>query len=176
MVGGAKALHDRLGSSGYIDAAKNRRFSEAATIARNLREQGRLGRIVIVHLGNNGPVTDGEVEAFLHEVKGVQSVLLVTVRVTKPWEGAVNDTLRAAHQRHKTTIRLVDWHAYSEGHPDWFYSDGTHLNRPGAENYAKLLTGSIPPPPKPKPTPKPKPKPTPTPGPLPVPTLIPPPA
>lgn len=174
MVGGAKSLSEKLGASGYIDAAKNRRFSEAATIARNIREQGRLGRVVIVHLGNNGPVTDGEIEDFLHQVKGVQSVLLVTVRVNRAWQGSVNDTLRAGAARHRSTIKLVDWHAHSEGHPEWFYSDGTHLRSAGAEQYAKLLTGSIPPPPTPKPTPKPTPTPTPTPAPLPLPSLVPP--
>ncbi len=177
MVGAAPALRSKLGSSGYIDAAKNRRFSEAATIAAELRKQGRLGRIVIVHLGNNGPVKDGEVEHLLREVQGVQKVLLVTVRVNRGWQNSVNDTLRAAHARHKTTIKMVDWFAYSEGHPDWFHSDGTHLRSSGADAYSQLLTGSIPPPPTPKPTPKPKPKPkpTPTPNPLPLPSLLPPP-
>jgi hypothetical protein len=174
MVGGAGALHAKLGSSGYIDAKKNRRFSEAAAIARELREQGRLGRVVIVHLGNNGPVSNEDVDALMREVSGVQNVLLVTVRVNRAWEGSVNDTLRAAAKRHRS-IRIVDWHAYSGGHTDWFYSDGTHLTRNGAEEYAKLVSGSIPPPPKPKP--KATPKPTPTPNPIPVPSLpVPPPA
>jgi hypothetical protein len=175
MVGGAPALHAKLGSSGYIDAAKNRRFSEAPQIARDLRAQGRLGRVVLVHLGNNGPVKAEEVDALMHEVKGVQNVLLVTVRVNRPWQDSVNDTLRAAAGRHRS-IKIVDWFGFSEGHPDWFYSDGTHLTKVGAEEYAKLLSGSIPPPP-PKPTPKPtpKPSPTPTPDPIPLPKVLPPP-
>lgn len=173
MIGGAPALHERLGSSGYIDAKKNRRFSEAAAIAHEMRDQGRLGRVVIVHLGNNGLVRNEDIDGLMREVSGVQNVLFVTVRVNRAWEGSVNDTLRAAARRYRT-IRVVDWHAYSEGHTEWFYSDGTHLTRNGAEEYAKLLSGSIPPPPKPKP--KATPKPSPTPNPIPVPSLpVPPP-
>lgn len=174
MVGGARALSGRLGSSGYIDAAKNRRFSEAAVIARGLREDGRLGRVVIVHLGNNGPVTDGEIEDFLHQVRGVHRVLLVTVRVNRGWQDSVNDTLRAGQARHRSTIDIVDWHKHSDRHPDWFHSDGTHLRSAGAEEYARLLAGSIPPPPAPTPKPTPRRTPSPTPAPIPLPTLLPP--
>lgn len=173
MVGAAGALHAKLGPKGYIDAVKNRRFSEAAQIARDLRARGALGLVVIVHLGNNGPVKAEEIDALVREIKGVQKLLLVTVRVNKPWQDPVNDALRAGADRHAGTTKIVDWHGYSEGQPNWFYSDGTHLRTAGAEAYAKLLTGSIPPPPTPKPTQKPTP--TPTPNPLPLPTILPPP-
>ncbi|MGI9033726.1 MAG: hypothetical protein DLM65_05425 [Candidatus Aeolococcus gillhamiae] len=56
MVSAAAAIHGRLGSSGYIDAKQNRNFSEAASIAAQRRAQGGLGRVVVIHLGNNSPV------------------------------------------------------------------------------------------------------------------------
>ena len=55
---------------------------------------------------------------------------------------------------------LADWNAASAGHSDWFYSDGTHMNRKGAEAYTKLLAAKIPET-KDEATPKPKPKATP---------------
>jgi lysophospholipase L1-like esterase len=171
MVGGAPALSAKLGSSGYIDALKNRQFKDAPQVVRDLRAQGRLGRVLIVHLGNNGPVREEDVEALLRETDGVQNVLLVTVRVDRSWEGSVNDVLRREADRHGN-VQIIDWHSYSEGHSDWFYSDGTHLRPAGAQNYANLLAGSIPPPPTPAPTPPPTPKPTPTPI-VPLPTVIP---
>lgn len=174
MVGAAPALAGKFGSSGYIDAQKNRRFSEAPQIARELREQGRLGRVVAVHLGNNGAVKEEEIETLLREVDGAQKLMLVTVRVNRSWQDSVNETLRAAARKHPRAIKLVDWFAYSQGHPDWFYSDGTHLRSNGAEEYAKLVAGSVPPPP--NPTPRPTPKPTPTPEQIPLPSLpVPPP-
>ncbi|MEA2647023.1 MAG: hypothetical protein QOE92_2106, partial [Chloroflexota bacterium] len=38
----------------------------------------------------------------------------------------------------------VDWYGYSEGHAEWFWSDGTHLRPEGAAAYAALIAGSIP--------------------------------
>jgi len=149
MLGAADELHKRLGSSGYIDAKLNRYFSQAAPIIHDLRAKGALGRVVIIHLGNNGPVSDGDVDAVMRELDGVPNVLLATVRVDRSWQNEVNQTLRSAAARYPT-VQIVDWYAYSAGHSDWFQSDGTHFRTssgPGAKGYADLLAGSIPPPP-----------------------------
>jgi hypothetical protein len=147
MVAGADELHQRLGSSGYIDAKQNRYFSQAAPIIRDLRARGALGRVVIIHLGNNGPVSNSDVDAVMGELNGMPNVLLVTVRVNRSWQDEVNQTLRAAAARYPT-VQIVDWYARSAGHGDWFQGDGTHFKTssgPGANAYADLLAGSIPP-------------------------------
>ena len=147
MVSAAGALRARLGPSGYIDAVNRRQFSDAVDIARAMREQGLLGKVVIVHLGNNGPVRGSHVDALMAELAGVPSVLLVNVRVNGFWQDSVNQTFADAARRHPA-IRLVDWHHHSDGHPDWFQSDGTHFKAtsgPGAHAYADLLAGSVPP-------------------------------
>jgi peptidoglycan/LPS O-acetylase OafA/YrhL len=149
MVAAAGELKKRLGPSGYIDAKQNRYFSEAAPILHQLRAQGALGRIVVIHLGNNGPVSPGDIDAAMREVPDVQNVLLVTVRVDKSWQNSVNQTLRDGAARWPQ-IQIVDWYAYSSGHGDWFQADGTHFRTssgPGANAYADLIAGSIPPPP-----------------------------
>ena len=62
MVGAAPALHDRLGAKGFIDARVSRQFDDGTKVVHDLRAQGRLGRVVIVHLGNNGPVKASDVD------------------------------------------------------------------------------------------------------------------
>jgi len=149
MVSAADELHKRLGASGYIDAKQNRYFSEAAPIIGDLRARGVLGRVVIIHLGNNGPVSSSDVDAVMRELTGVPNVLLVTVRVDRSWQNEVNQTLHDAVARYPN-VQLVDWYSYSAGHGDWFQADGTHFRTssgPGANAYADLLVGSIPPPP-----------------------------
>jgi peptidoglycan/LPS O-acetylase OafA/YrhL len=148
MVAAADALHQRLGSSGYIDAKQNRYFSQAAPIIHDLRAKGALGRVVMIHLGNNGPVSNSDVDSVMNELNGVPNVLLVTVRVDRSWQDEVNQTLRNAATRY-SNVQIVDWYSYSAGHGDWFQADGTHFRTssgPGANNYANLLVGSIPPP------------------------------
>jgi hypothetical protein len=164
MLGAAPELKSRLGNSAYIDAVKSRHFGEGTQRVHELRKEHRLGRVLVFHLGNNGPVKREEVDALMNEAKGLQKVLLVNVRVDRDWQDEVNVTLKDAAKRYKT-IKLVDWYGTSQGHRDWFYSDSTHVNRTGADAYSKLIASSVPPPP-PPPTPKPTPKPSPTPTPL----------
>ena len=153
MVGAAPALQERLGSSGYIDAHISRQFSDGVQVAGSYRDHGRLGRAVVVHLGDNGPIRAADVDALIAELAGVPNVLLVNVRVPRDWQGEVNSELAAAVGRHPE-VKLVDWFAFSAPHGDWFESDHTHLKEAGMRAFADLILGAIPPPP-PPPTPAP---------------------
>ncbi len=145
MVGAAPSLQSKLGPGGYIDARLGRQFDEQLRVIRQLGAQGRLGDVLVLHFGNNGPVGAKHVDALMAEVASVPRaqphVVLVTVRVDKPWQNSVNRTYLEAAQRHPT-IKIADWFSHSAGHPEWFASDGTHLKRRGAEKYAELLTST----------------------------------
>ncbi|HWH35976.1 MAG TPA: hypothetical protein VNT56_11750, partial [Acidimicrobiales bacterium] len=148
MVSAAAALQERLGPSGYIDAALNRQFADGIAVARSVGEGGGADTVV-VHLGNNGPVSAGDADALLAELAAVRTVLVVNLRVDRPWQGPNNQTLADAVGRHPHA-RLVDWYGASEGRPDWFQSDGTHFRAtagPGARALADLIAGAVPPPP-----------------------------
>jgi peptidoglycan/LPS O-acetylase OafA/YrhL len=149
MLGAAGRLQAHLGPSAVIDAKVSRQFAEGVAEARRLRDEGRLGPVVFVHLGTNGPPRAGEVDAMVDALAGVQHVLLVNVRVDRKWEAATNRTLADGAVRHADRVKVVDWYGFSQGHRDWFMSDGTHLKPPGAEAYANLLAGGGPPPPPP---------------------------
>lgn len=138
MLSAVVPLHERLGAGSYIDAKLRRQFAQGVGLARQLREEGRLGQVVIVHLGTNGPPKASEVDALMRELAGVAEVRLVTVRMPQRWEAATNQTLHDAAARHPS-IQIVDWYGYSEGHREWFESDGTHVKRSGARAYAELL-------------------------------------
>ena len=151
MVGAAPALQSRLGPSGYIDAHIGRQFEDGVHVAQSYRDGGRLGRAVVVHLGDNGAITPAQIDELLGSLAGVPNVLLVNVRVTKPWQDEVNHALADAVGRHPG-VKLVDWFSFSAPHGGWFAGDGTHLTEAGAAAFADLVIGSIPPPPPPPPT------------------------
>jgi peptidoglycan/LPS O-acetylase OafA/YrhL len=152
MVGAAPALQSRFGPSGFIDAHIGRQFADGITVAQHFRDEGRLGRVVVVHLGDNGPIRPSEVDALLAQLDPAQLVLLVNVRVTRDWQAEVNQTLADAVGRHPKA-KLVDWFAVSAPHGDWFERDGTHVKPDGAAAFADLIVGSVPPPPSPPPPP-----------------------
>lgn len=152
MVGAAPQLQAKLGPGGFIDARVGRQFDEAARVTGQLGGEGRLGRVVIVHLGDNGAITSAEVDALMAQLDKVPVVLFVNVRVTRDWQNEVNQTLAAAVARYPKA-KLVDWFGYSAPHGEWFERDGTHVKTSGAQGFADLIASSIPPPPPPPPPP-----------------------
>ena len=56
MLGAAPQLKDVLGPDSYVDAHVGRQFKEAASMVDWFAANGKLGQVVIVHLGNNGTV------------------------------------------------------------------------------------------------------------------------
>jgi peptidoglycan/LPS O-acetylase OafA/YrhL len=148
MVGAAPALQGRLGPAAYIDAHIGRQFDEGIQVAQTYHDHGRLGRVVVVHLGDNGPIRPSEVDAMLGQLAGVPNILLVNVRVARSWQDEVNQTLADAVARHPG-VKLVDWLGFSAPHGDWFASDHTHLNESGMAAFADAIATAIPPPPPP---------------------------
>jgi peptidoglycan/LPS O-acetylase OafA/YrhL len=142
MLGAAPALQARFGTTGYIDAKVNRQFSAGVDVARNLEAQGKLGTVMVIDLGNNGPFKPSDMDSMMRLVPPGTRVLLVTVRVDAAWQDAVNQALRDSASRY-SSIKLVDWFGYSENHPEYFWNDGTHLRPAGANAFADLIAGSL---------------------------------
>jgi hypothetical protein len=153
MLGAAGPLQARLGPNAFIDAKVSRQFADGVAQARRLRDEGRLGQVVFVHLGSNGPPRASDIDALMEVLAGVQHVRFVNVRVNRKWEAATNQTLADGAARHGPKVQLVDWYGFSAGHLDWFQSDGTHVKGPGAEAFANLLGSYLPPAPPPPPPP-----------------------
>lgn len=72
----------------------------------------------------------------------MKRIVLVNTRVPRPWEQTVNQTLAEVAATYPNTT-LVDWYDASAGKPNYFYSDGVHLNPTGALAYAKLLAKAV---------------------------------
>ncbi|MEG3072369.1 MAG: hypothetical protein RQM92_17385 [Candidatus Syntrophopropionicum ammoniitolerans] len=125
-----------------IDAELGRQMFQAPQVIENLREQDALGQTVVIALGSNGTITEGQFADILNLLGPERQVVLVNTRVPKPWEGVVNQIL-AEVAAADPQIKLVDWYAASSGHDEYFYPDGVHLRPEGIEAYTTLLTGAI---------------------------------
>jgi hypothetical protein len=142
MLGAAGQLLQALGGSTYVDAVVGRQYKEALPIIQALAAQGRLGRSIVLHLGNNGPVSTATFRSVMDALAKVPLVLVVNVRVTKPWEPTVN-TLLAQQVATYPNAKLLDWWTASAMNGDWFYKDKTHLNPNGARAYALLVANAL---------------------------------
>jgi peptidoglycan/LPS O-acetylase OafA/YrhL len=137
MRGAAPALEARFGPRLAIEAAVGFQMVDAPELVRRLAGEGRLGDVVILHLGANGPFPDSTVDDIVGSV-GRRPVLLVTVKVPRRWEAEVNDRIAAAAERHPN-LGVVDWRTVSESEEGLLWRDGLHLTPAGAERYADLL-------------------------------------
>jgi peptidoglycan/LPS O-acetylase OafA/YrhL len=137
MVGAANALVQALGPVN-IDAAVNRQFGQAIDILRAYKEQGKLSDTVVVHMGTNGVITQGHMDAIYQILGDRKRVVFVNLKVPRRWEQGDNDVIAANVARHPNSV-LIDWHNIGGAHPEYFYEDGIHLRPDGARAYAELI-------------------------------------
>ncbi len=142
MLGAAPELASVLGAGTFVDARVSRQFLEGIEIVRFLRASNQLGETVIVHLGNNGSIGPNRIAELMAELRDVDRVVFLTVRVPRGWE-APNNQLIVQEAAKYPNARLLDWRAISEGHGDWFYDDGYHLRPEGRRQYAFTVAAAL---------------------------------
>jgi hypothetical protein len=139
MLGAVQALQQELPDLAVIDARGSRQPAEAIAVLRQLRAAGKLGNVVVVHVGNNGPFTAEQFDEMMGVLSGTRGVLVVNTTVPDGSSRVPNNQVLAdGARRYPNRAVLVDWHAASAGHPEYFW-DGLHLTPPGAKAYADLI-------------------------------------
>jgi peptidoglycan/LPS O-acetylase OafA/YrhL len=158
MLGATPALEARFGPELVIEATVGFQMVDAPDLVRRMADEGRLGDVVVVHLGANGPFPDETIDEIMATV-GRRPTLFVNVKVPRRWEAEVNDRLAAAAERYPN-VDVVDWRTVSESQEGLLWHDGHHLTPAGAERYADLIasyaTAAVA---DPEPTPPPQPRP-----------------
>lgn len=137
MLGAQSALQARFPGI-YVNAAVSRQFPVAIDIAGQLAAADRLGDGVIIHMGNNGLITEGQFDSLMDALRGARRVVVLTLQVPRRWEVPNNDIIRAGVKRYPNAV-LLDWHHLGHANPGWFWEDGIHLRADGARAYADLI-------------------------------------
>ncbi|MEC0266884.1 acyltransferase family protein [Paenibacillus anseongense] len=141
MLGAAPVLEKMLEGI-VVDAKISRQLSQATDIIKQFKADKKLGQIVVIHLGTNGPFTSDQLEKLLETIGEERKIVLMNTRVPRKWQDTVNDTLADASKKY-VNVKLLDWHSFSEDKPDWFASDGVHLTTKGAEAYSNFILDSV---------------------------------
>jgi peptidoglycan/LPS O-acetylase OafA/YrhL len=142
MLGALDTLQQKLPNLVIIDARRDRQAPEAIGILRQLRAAGKLGDVVIVHIGNNGVFADEHFDEMMRVLRGVRKVLIVNVTVPEGHSWVPNNEVLAdGVRRYPNKAVLVDWYGASASHPEYFW-DGIHLTPQGARAYADLIAAS----------------------------------
>ena len=138
----AKAELERRLPDAQIDAEVARQFKELLALAKAYRDSGRLGQEVILQLGNNGPVTAGQFDEIMEVLRDAQRVVVINVKVPRPWEAPNNEMMAAGVKRWPNAV-LVDWHKHGAAHPEFFGDDGTHMGPTGVRIFVEMVLASL---------------------------------
>ena len=126
-----------------LDAAIGRQLYTAKDVYRQHVDNGWNGPAAIFEVGTNGPATADDVREMVESVPSDKYVYLVNVRSPDPLQDVNNALLQQAADEHEN-VRIIDWHAASAGHDEYFDGDGTHLTAgDGCQAYIELIAGAL---------------------------------
>ncbi|HEY4280976.1 MAG TPA: acyltransferase family protein [Conexibacter sp.] len=139
MLAAIHELQTRLHAS--VDAAVSRQPGTILDRLEDYRNAGRLPPVVVVQIGENGPLYYADVQRLKAVLRGVPRVVLMTVRApTVNWIDDVNAKL-VDLAKGWPQARIADWHAASSN-PDLTF-DGAHPDPAGAKVYESVVARAI---------------------------------
>jgi peptidoglycan/LPS O-acetylase OafA/YrhL len=141
MLGAATTLAPTVGNI-EVDAEVGRQVSTAIDLLRAYRDAGRLGEVVVVHMGNNGTFSANQFDQMMEILANERRVVFVNLKVPRSWEGSNNTVIAEGVARYSNTA-LIDWHALSVDRSDFFWSDGIHLRPEAALYYSQLIAAAV---------------------------------
>jgi hypothetical protein len=100
------------------------------------------GATVVMDLGNNDLLTEETVRAIFELVKESSKVVVVNTAVPRPYRDANNELVEELAAKY-SNVRVVDWNAISDGHPEYFAPDGVHLVSTGVSAYVMAIDEAL---------------------------------
>jgi hypothetical protein len=139
MEGCKPALQTSFGRRIHVDALVARQVRDTIRLLYHYRVQHKLPNIVVIQVGNNGPLYYDDMQLLKHALRGVTDIIVVNVRNDTLWEsesnGAITEWIRGWHIAH-----LADW--YDASKPSWL-SDGTHPYSQYCPVYARVIKDAM---------------------------------
>ena len=137
VILGIRTALDEVAPVSLINARIGRQAPELLEVMK--RDKALAGTSpVIFNLGNNGLLTADIVKEIFELVKSQPSVIVVNTAVPRPWRDG-NNSLVAQIASQYSNVRIIDWNAISNGHPEYFAPDGVHLVPAGVEAYVNEI-------------------------------------
>jgi peptidoglycan/LPS O-acetylase OafA/YrhL len=100
------------------------------------------GSTVVMDLGNNDLLAQDTVRAIFELAKESPRIIVVNTAVPRPYRDANNSLLRDIAAQY-SNVKVVDWNAISEGHPEYFAPDGVHLVPTGVSAYVIAIDEAL---------------------------------
>jgi len=120
-----------------INARVGRQINELIEVTQT-DQQFVVHSPVVLNLGNNNRLVESDVVALMEIVRNQPKIIVVNTAVPRGWKDENNQIISSVVARYPNTI-LVDWDRISANHPEYFATDGVHLNPPGVNAYVAAI-------------------------------------
>ena len=100
------------------------------------------GSTVVMDLGNNDLLAEETVRTLFELLKESPKIVVVNTAVPRPYRDANNELVAKLAVQY-ANVRVVDWNAISEGHPEYFAPDGVHLVPIGVSAYVMAIDEAL---------------------------------
>ena len=100
------------------------------------------GSTIVMDLGNNDLLTEETVRAIFDLAKESPKIVVVNTAVPRPYRDANNELLAELAAQY-SNVKVVDWNALSDGHPEYFAPDGVHLIPTGVSAYVMAIDEAL---------------------------------
>jgi hypothetical protein len=139
MLGCSSQLKTALHHHVRLDATVGRQIEDTVNELQGLRRHHRLTKIVVLQVGNNGPLWYPDLVRLRHALHGIPDIVVVNVRNTTAWQDESNRAL-ANWLQGWPQAHLADWYGSSTSK---MLSDGTHPWPYGCSIYARVIADTL---------------------------------
>jgi peptidoglycan/LPS O-acetylase OafA/YrhL len=139
MLGCSSQLKTALQHHVRVDATVGRQIKDTVDELQRLRRHHRLTKIVVLQVGNNGPLWFRDLVRLRHALHGIPDIVVVNVRNTTSWQDESNHALDNWVQGW-SPAHLADWYGSSTSK---MMQDGTHPWPYGCRIYARLIADTL---------------------------------
>ena len=120
-----------------INARVGRQIGELIEVAKT--DQQFVGDSpVVLNMGNNNRLGESDVVELMEIVKNQPRIIVVNTAVPRSWRDENNAIIARVVSSYPNTT-IIDWQSLSQDHPEYFASDGVHLNPPGVNAYVAAI-------------------------------------
>ena len=120
-----------------INARVGRQIGELIEVAKT--DQQFVGNSpVVLNLGNNNRLIEIDVISLMEIVKNQPRIIVVNTAVPRSWKDLNNELIRKIVSQYPNAT-IIDWDQISTNHPEYFATDGVHLNPPGVNAYVSAI-------------------------------------
>ncbi len=120
-----------------INARVGRQIGELIEVAKT--DQQFVGNSpVVLNLGNNNRLIESDVITLMEIVKNQPRIIVVNTAVPRSWKDLNNELIRKIVSQYPNAT-IIDWDQISTNHPEYFATDGVHLNPPGVNAYVSAI-------------------------------------